>query len=366
VADQGAHRPHAHGSRLTRRLLPWSVLAGGGLLLLWATTPERVRDPQHHGAASTAASDLTSVSGEIFGTTWTVKMVGEAPDVTSLSQDLDRRLQLLDGALSTYRDDSELMRLNRTGPGEWVEVSPELHEVLALSKRIHNASDGAFDPTVGALVRAWGFGPDARPSVAPDVAGLMRTVGFDALDLHPTRRAVRWSRAGIQLDLSAVAKGYAVDNLAALLDAAGASRYMVEIGGEIRVRGDGPVGTTWRIGVESPQSGTARKPALAVALRDAAMATSGDYRNFYQLDGRSVSHTIDPRTGSPVTHDVGSVTVLCATAAEADAWATALNVLGPGLGESVASRAGVDYLMIVRAQDSFRHIVSPGFASKTQ
>ncbi len=335
-------------------------------MLLWAATPERVRDPQASGTASAASRDLTSVSGGIFGTTWTVKLVGESPDVTALSRDLDRRLQLLDMALSTYREDSELMRLNRAGAGEWVEVSPELHEVLALSKRVHHASDGAFDPTVGVLVRAWGFGPDAKPTAAPNVEGLMRTVDFDALELHPSKRAARWTRAGVELDLSAIAKGYAVDELAARLDESGETRYMVEIGGEVRVRGDGPSGGPWRIGVESPRAGAPRAPAVAVALRDGAMATSGDYRNFYQLDGRTVSHTIDPRTGSPVTHEVGSVTVLCATAAEADAWATALNVLGHGLGESVASRAGLDYLMIVRVEDGFRHIVSPGFDAKTR
>ncbi len=312
-----------------------------------------------------AARDLTSVSGAIFGTTWTVKVVGEHPDPKGLSQRLDARLQALDQALSTYRDDSALMGLNRAPSGEWVSVPRELHEVLSISKGVHRRSEGAFDPTVGELVRAWGFGPDARPRSAPDVHALAGRVGFEHLELHPSDLAARWLRDGMELDLSAVAKGYAVDQLAALLRSEGSVRHMVEIGGEVRARGAGPSGGPWRIGVETPVAGARRQAVVAVSLRDAAMATSGDYRNFYRLDGTTVSHTIDPRTGSPVTHELGSVTVISESAAEADAWATALNVMGPARAETVASRAGLDYMMLVRTGDTFREIMSPGFSAMT-
>ena len=361
MADTSQHEGPSRGSKLKRRLLPLGVLGIAAVALTWWRAPQQTLATE--GAPGAATRDLTSVSGAIFGTTWNVKVVGESPDSEGLASRLDGRLRRLDEVLSTYREDSALMWLNRAPKGEWVNLAPELHEVLTISKSVHRLSEGAFDPTVGRLVRAWGFGPDPRPSRAPDVAKLMSSVGFHHLELHPSDMKARWLRQGVDLDLSAVAKGYAVDQLSQLLDSEGLTRHMVEIGGEVRTHGAGPTGDAWRIGVETPDARPKREAAVAVSLHDRAMATSGDYRNFYQVDGDVVSHTIDPVTGSPVTHDLGSVTVISTTAAEADAWATALNVLGPVRGEAIASRAGLDYMMIVRTGDAFRQVLSPGFSA---
>lgn len=304
---------------------------------------------------------MTSVSGAIFGTTWSVKLVGAPEGAKELAGLLDVKLRSLDAALSTYREDSDLMRLNGAPVNSWVSLPDPLVEVLRISKTVYEESGGAFDPTVGRLVRAWGFGPDPRPRVAPDVAALVADVGFGHLEVHATEPRARWLREGVEIDLSAVAKGYAVDQISTLLTDEGHGRHMVEIGGEVRARGMGPTGGPWRIGVERPDAGTQRAVMTTVALEDRGMATSGDYRNFYQLEGQKVSHTIDPRTGAPVTHHVASVTVLADSAASADAWATALHVLGSQGSEVVASRASIEYMMLVRTDEGFAEVATAGF-----
>ncbi|WP_246004332.1 FAD:protein FMN transferase [Marinimicrobium koreense] len=304
-------------------------------------------------------------SGPTMGTTFNVTLVvtDQSPpvDAAKIQAGLERELAQINQQMSTYIDDSELMQFNRSKVGQWQSLSAPLAEVLAISRRISERSEGAFDITVGPLVDLWGFGPLAEPEQVPSdvaIAAARSAMGYAqvALDGQRARRL-----SDVRLDLSAVAKGYGVDHLADWLEAQGYEHYLVEIGGEVRLSGDSPRGDAWRIGVEQPSlvQGDGRK---ALALTDIAMATSGDYRNYYERDGVRYSHTIDPRTGRPIAHRLASVTVLAPTSAEADAWATALNVLGPEAGMALAEREKLPVYMIVKTDDGFTDDYSSAFA----
>lgn len=315
------------------------------------------------GCDRASEPEALQLSGDTMGTRYHITLVPEteeALDRQALTEDIERELAQINQQMSTYIDDSELMRFNRAPEGEWHSLSSELAEVLEISHSVSQRSDGAFDITVGPLVDLWGFGPRGVPDTVPTQSELARVrdrVGYDRLALEGRR-----ARKGgaIRLDLSAVAKGYGVDHLAEWLERRGHANYLVEIGGEVRLAGQSPRGDDWRIGVEQPaalqQSG--RK---ALALTDIAMATSGDYRNYYERDGRRYSHTIDPRTGRPIEHRLASVTVLAETAAEADAWSTALNVLGPEAGMALAEREKLPVYMIVKAKEGFEDRYSSAF-----
>ncbi len=247
----------------------------------------------------------------------------------------------VDTAMSTYQDDSELSRFNRHGT-EPFEVSDSMIEVVSEAQRIAELSSGAFDITVGPLVDAWGFGPDpgGDPPDADTIAVLLADNGFRRLDVDPEQRTLQKENAAIRCDLSAIAKGYAVDRVALGLTDLGLVDFMVEIGGEVRAVGRNAVGEAWRIGIERPEAGS-RGMWSAVALADAAMATSGDYRNYYEKDGVRISHTIDPRTGRPVTHRLASVRVIHPSCMTADALATAISVLGPEEGRRTRGTRGI-------------------------
>lgn len=313
------------------------------------------------GAGRSAESaPLHESRGDIFGTTYAVKVVGGELSGPALDTAVREALEAVDDTMSTYDPESDLSRFNAAPLGTSVSMDPLVFEVLALSAKVVEESDGAFDPTVGPLVRAWGFGPDEATAKAPDVAALRDQVGWDKLEIDADGHTLTKAHAGQELDLSAVAKGYAVDRVAMALEAAGSERYMVEVGGEVRAAGLSPQGRPWRIGIERPDPST-RALHAAVELRDRAMATSGDYRNYREVEGRRVSHTIDPRTGRPIEHGLASVTVLADTCAEADAWATALNVLGPDAGLATARRVGLDAYLIVRSGSGFEVRATPDF-----
>lgn len=306
------------------------------------------------------------LSGSTMGTTYHVTVVAGAEnqplsfDAEALKRGLDRELAQINQQMSTYIADSELMRLNRVPVGEWQSVSEPLAAVLAISREVSERSGGAFDITVGPLVNLWGFGPEAEPEEIPkeaEIQALRERVGYRKLALDE-RSAKRL--ADIQLDLSAVAKGYGVDHIARWLETQGFENYMVEIGGEVYLSGVSPRGDAWRIGVEQPtllQEGG----RMALVLTDIGMATSGDYRNYYERDGIRYSHTIDPRTGRPIVHKLVSVTVLAETTAEADAWATAFNVLGPDAGMALAEREKLAVYMIVKADEGYEDRFSSAF-----
>nr|WP_305908142.1 FAD:protein FMN transferase [Methylomarinum sp. Ch1-1]MDP4520954.1 FAD:protein FMN transferase [Methylomarinum sp. Ch1-1] len=235
---------------------------------------------------------------------------------------------------------------------------------MAKAKQVHEQSHGAFDVTVGPLVNLWGFGPDPMNFVAPpaeQIAEKLQVIGSEHLSLNESENSVRKDIAALYIDLSGLAKGYAVDRVALLLEERGIRHYMVEIGGEIRLKGQNIQGEPWRIAIEKPTADS-RMIQKVLPISDIAMATSGDYRNFFEVDGVRFSHTIDPRNGRPITHKLASVTVLSETSMVADAWATALMVLGPTQGLQLAEQQHIPALFIIKTDVGFIEKSSSAFS----
>jgi FAD:protein FMN transferase len=274
--------------------------------------------------------------GETMGTTWSARVVAPPADLRAR---LEEVLTETIATFSQWEPTSALSRFNAGPLGSWQELRPALADVLGLAQAIAVASNGAFDPAAGALTDLWGFGPpgaiDAPPS-AQEIAAARAISGLDGLELDGTR--ARRLRA-VRLDLSGIAKGWAVDALAADCRAAGARDFLVEIGGEFVGAGIRPDGQPWWVELEDPPG--VFLPPLRVAAHEVAVATSGDYRRFVYDGTRRVGHTLDPRTGAPVANGVVSVSVVATDCMRADAWATALTVLGPERAVATADRDGL-------------------------
>jgi len=317
-----------------------------------------------------ALPETALLSGETMGTTFLVKVVVPALDgatAEALRDATDAELAAVNGAMSHYVEDSDVSRLNRHEADAPLTVGEDTAEVLRLAQDISERSGGAFDVTVGPLVDLWGFhrkqALDAEPETE-ELAAIRARVGYALLEVDPAAPTLRKARADLEVDLSAIAKGYGVDRVADALEALGHDHYLVEIGGEVRARGVTAAGQPWRVGVEQPVDDR-REVRRALGVRDAAVATSGDYRSFYVLDGRRVSHTIDPRSGRPVEHALAAVTVIHDRCAAADAWATTLMVLGPDEGPELAYREGLAALFLFRDPDgTFREHTTPAFEDR--
>ena len=302
------------------------------------------------------------LSGPIMGTTWSVIASRLDPSHAELRRArvaVEEQLATTERLMSTWDPDSELSRFNRHVSTDPFRLSPQAREVLSLALEVSEKTAGAFDVTVGPLVSAWGFGAGARsPARRPETAELAEIrarVGFRFLELDPFKATVRKRRADVICDLSGIAKGFAVDEAARALTDLGWTDFLIEVGGEVRARGRRPDGEIWRVGVERPDA-SGRAVQAVVALADRAMATSGDYRSFrIESDDRRgderLSHVIDPRTGRPVSHHLASVSVVHGDAALADAWATALLVLGPEQGFALAEAEGIGAYFITRTGD---------------
>lgn len=302
-----------------------------------------------------------------MGTAYQVKVVRETLD-DDRRQEIDAliraRLDEVNGLMSTYLEDSELSRFNRHGEATPFELSLPTAEVFGIALDVGRTSGGALDVTVGPLVDAWGFGAGTTEPEhqLPDeeVAALLERIGIDKLDLGGDPPALRKTRGDLHCDLSSVAKGYAVDRVAEALDEAGEHDFMVEVGGEVRAAGINERGTAWRIGVERPQFVRGRVQRI-VPLDGRSMATSGDYRNYREVDGERFSHIMDPRTGRPIRHRLASVSVVHPRCAVADAWATALMVLGEEVGFEMALRQNLAVLFLVRDGEEFHERSTPAF-----
>ncbi len=303
--------------------------------------------------AASANERLTWFTGKTMGTDYSVKITDlpSAIDPKSLELGIARLLESVNGLLSTYQSDSELSRFNRNPSTEWVAVSSELVTVLEEAHRISELSGGAFDVTVSPLVKLWGFGPsNEEPQVPPasDIQTAMEKVGYRQVHSRYSLPALKKDRPDLSIDLSAIGEGYGVDRLAGFLEAQGIHNYLVDIGGEHRVKGHSSRGTPWRIGIERPGE---RRLQQVIELNSGAVATSGDYRDYFEQDGQRYSHLIDPRTGRPITHPLVSVTVISTTAMRADALATALMILGPGQGFQLAERERLAALLILKSPE---------------
>jgi len=286
-----------------------------------------------------------------MGTTYSITVVADQLPPDDLSQQIDRLLSKVDRSMSTYKDESEISRFNRLSVGQTQKISSEFAEVIRISQKIWHQSNGAFDPTIGPLVDLWGFGPVDREGQVPSsesIEQVLSNVGFESIILEDLTLS---KLAPVALDVSAVAKGYAVDLVANHLEMLALPDYLVEIGGEIRVSGTNPDGQPWRIALEQPQLFAAVDRVIEIS--DIAIATSGDYRNYFEKDGVRYSHTIDPRTGMPIRHKLASVSVIAESCAEADAWATALSVMGAVESKKLANQLGLAVYMLVREDDQF-------------
>ena len=281
------------------------------------------------------------LEGATMGTRWHVTLpVAPGPGESDRIQDgVEEILEAVNASMSTYREEAEINRVSRAPVGQWLPLSGPLATVLEAAIAVAGHSRGAYDITVAPLVNLWGFGPGGgeRVPTAAEIAEQRAVSGMDALEIDVAGSRLRM-RETRQLDLSSLAKGYAVDQLALWLESEGVTDYLVEIGGEIRVAGRSPRGGAWRLAIERPHP-AGGEPMATLSLSRGAVATSGNYRNFFEVDGRRYSHQIDPRTGAPVTHSLVSVTVVADSALYADAWATALSVLGLAEAMEVAEAA---------------------------
>jgi len=300
-----------------------------------------------------------------MGTTYTVKVAAPPVSLDSarLRATIDDVLAQIDRSMSGYRSDSEVARFNASASTQWYEVSGDLAALAQAALDISEKSGGAFDITVAPLVAAWGFGPAGEPKVLPNVeqlAQIAARVGYRKLHVQLDPPALRKDVAELSIDLNGIAPGFAVDRLAERLAALHAENFMIDIGGEIRARGHNARGEPWHIAIERPVD-TQRAPYAGVWLDGASVSTSGEYRDYYERDGRRYSHTIDPRTRQPLDRAPGSVVVIAASTTLADGWATALNVLGPNEGLALAAKEHMPVLFIERQGNGWRSQSTPEF-----
>ena len=305
------------------------------------------------------------LSGATMGTSYHISLIADpsSTDSQALQTDIDQLLADINQSMSTYIPSSEINRLNTLATEQWFDVSVDLMQVLRISHEVSELSSGAFDITVRPLIDLWGFGPEPKHDVVPDsqqISDARALTGYHALILSDDSFKVLL-RHPLQIDLSAVAKGFAVDKVAEYLVAQGYQDFLVEIGGELRLSGHNSKDSMWKIAIERPDSVLSSSVFKALELTDVGVATSGDYRNYFELDGVRYSHTIDPRSGYPITHNLVSVTVLDESAARADALATAFSVLGAEQSILLANSQGIPALFIIRDGDAFKELSSTAF-----
>ena len=280
-----------------------------------------------------------------------------------LQEIIDGRLENVDSLMSSYKSESEVSRFNRYLDTDWFPVSADTAVVVAEALKIYELSEGAFDITVSPLVDLWGFGPSKRKGIIPSPAAIedaLRNTGSEHLSARLSPPGLKKKNGDLQIDLSGIAKGFAVDSVAKSLESLGIVDYLVDVGGEMIAGGLKLDSSPWKIAIESPtaeESGIQR----VLALSDQAIATSGDYRNYFEVDGQRYSHEIDPRSGLPIRHRLVSVSVLNASCMRADAWATALIVLGSQRGMQVAEGASLSTFLIVKGDEGFLEMESSRF-----
>lgn len=348
-----------YGSR-AKVLLPLCLLVFVALSA-WRMCPSGQPD------VTTASSPVLVFEGPTMGTTWRVKVADDgAHDSAPILPAIEAELAEVDRHMSDYRDDSAITGFNRHRATTPFPAPGPLLEVVQIASRVSERTGGAFDITIAPLVDAWGFGrPGPRADAPSDVEidRLRAGVGWRGLHVDLSEETLRKDHPELAITLSAIAPGYAADRISDRLVTLGFPNHLVDVGGEFRARGDGPDGP-WRLGIERPDGPVdARVVHEVVVLRDAALATSGDYRNYREQDGRRISHTLDPRTGRPIDHTLASVTVIADTAALADAYATALNVLGPDDGFAAAEREQLAALFLVRDGPGFAPRATSAFAA---
>ncbi len=310
--------------------------------------------------AEVAASALQrhSLNGETMGTRYSAVFFAPADvNLDAISAALFAAVDQVDRQMSTWKPDSDLSRLNVALVHHWVAIPAELLTVLEASVRVSVESSGAFDIGVGSLVNAWGFGPTGQEPDAQqilDIGQRAQRPASEVLEIDLAMQRVR-KKEPIALDLSGIAKGYGVDTLARCLDGFGITRYLVGIDGEMRAKGNKHDGEAWAVAVEKPVRHV-REVMGVMELVDAAIASSGNYRHWVEVGDKHFAHTMDPRSGRPVDNSLASVTVVMPSCMLADAWATALLVMGKPAALELAQQRGMTALLVMRVEDAFEEI----------
>lgn len=339
---------------LSKKIIHWGVLLFSVVLLAACGGPEQ-----------------QNLNGQTMGTYYSVKYVADsslsAPE--NLQKEIDRLLEEVNDQMSTYRPNSELSRFNQSREvNKPFPVSAATAKVVKEAIRINQLTDGALDVTVGPLVNLWGFGPEGRITKAPTDEELAnRRVWTGINNLSVKGNSLIKSIPELYVDLSSIAKGYGVDVVAEYLESQNIKDYMVDIGGEVRTSGNNGKGNPWRIAIEKPSdSGMAQSAQEIIKPGNMSIATSGDYRNYFEQNGVRYSHTINPKTGRPITHNLVSITVIAQTCMSADGFSTGLDVLGPEKGMEVAEKLNIPVFMIVKTKDGFEERYSPAFKAYLQ
>ena len=293
------------------------------------------------------------LQGKTMGTTYNIKVIGENLDVDKLQQGIDQELKQLNQEMSTYISDSELSQFNQSTSLEATKVSKGLARVIKEAIRLGELSNGALDVTVGPLVNLWGFGPEYRPETVPSddlLAATKARVGLDKLTFENGKLGK--TIPNLYVDLSTIAKGYGVDLVAEFIEANGINNYLVEIGGEMRLKGFKHTGELWHVAIEKPLS-TERSVHQLIIPKDNAVATSGDYRIYFEADGQRFSHIIDPETGKPINHKLVSVTVIHPSSMTADGLSTAMMVMGEERALAFAEEHDLAVYIIAKTDHGF-------------
>jgi len=307
--------------------------------------------------------EVNEFRGQTMGTSYSIKIVAKLTPShkKNLQLSIDSTLIDINKKMSTYITDSELLKFNTSKDTNWIKVSKDLAMVISEALEISKASNGMYDITIGPLVNLWGFGPDIKNEKIPtqkEVDDKKKDIGFENILVNLEESKIKKKKPNIYCDLSSIAKGYGVDKVGLLFEKFGFNNYMVEIGGEVRTKGKNGKNEKWKIGIATPTNDGLEK---IVNLSNYSMATSGDYLNYFEENGVRYSHTINPKTGKPITHKLASVTVIYNNCSYADAYATAIDVMGPDEGYKFALQQNLPIFMIVRENNSFIEKMTPQF-----
>lgn len=332
---------------MIHQLKTWLALAGLAFLL------------------SGCGPEQTNLDGKTMGTYYSVKyMPGEIKiNPEEIQKGIDKHLLDVNQQMSTYMPDSELSRFNHSREiNVPFKVSHGVTKVIQEAIRINHLTEGGLDITVGPLVNLWGFGPEGRPDRIPDKEELEKRRAWTGIEkLRVQNGALIKDIPELYIDLSSIAKGYGVDVVAEYLESQHIENYMVDIGGEVRTRGKNGQDRPWRIAIEKPSAGLEQSVQEIIEPGNMAIATSGDYRNYFEENGVRYSHTIDPKTGEPIKHNLASITVIAVSCMTADGLSTGLGVMGPEKGMALANQLNIPVFMIVKTEQGFEERYSDAF-----
>lgn len=310
--------------------------------------------------------NLVQINGFTMGTTYSVSVIqdneSKKHSFDFLKTKIDSVLEEVNNKMSTYKKDSELSVFNESSDTNWYLISEDLFEVIKTAREISTKTDSAYDISAGPIVNLWGFGPEARPVKIPtdkEIKERRDYVGVSKYILDVTSSKIKKKHQKVYIDLSSIAKGFGVDEVSRLLSSLSYSNFMVEVGGEVFTRGVNNSSKKWNIGISTPDG--SNKIQKIVAISENALATSGDYRNYFEENGVRYSHTINAKTGKPITHKLVSVSVIDDNCMLADGWATALNIAGIEEGLKIADDNGIAAFFIVKEDKGFKEMMTKEF-----